>query len=162
VLSPWYTLRRDLQGQFFNAWVPTAVSYLWRRPTDKHGWTRPLTTQPGPEMLEKRLRSERESFAPSLAEFRMREHAAAALRDTLDLCRAERIPVFLVLMPERSPFRAMYSSDALERLFGFVHELADEYGCSVVNAREWVPDDCFGDGHHLQQRGALLFSERLA
>ena len=39
--------------------------------------------------------------------------------------------------------------------------LAREYGVSVVDARAWVPDDGFMDGHHLLPEGATTFTKRL-
>lgn len=59
----------------------------------------------------------------------------AALRDTLALCRAERIPVALVLCPEATTFRAIYPSHVEPKLAGFLAGLTAEFGCPVADAR---------------------------
>jgi hypothetical protein len=81
-----------------------------------------------------------------------------ALRDLLALCRQERIPTALVLFPETAAFRA----------FGVTQKSAIDQiralGCAsdvpLYDARDWVADDGFYDGHHLAATGATLFTER--
>src|SRR5204863_266374 len=67
------------------------------------------------------------------------------------------IPVRLVLMPEADDFRALYPPATRERLDGFLRGL----GAECIDARTWVPQSEFTDGHHLLRGGAAIFSERL-
>jgi hypothetical protein len=86
--------------------------------------------------------------------------AAAALRDTLALCRAEGIAVHLVILPEASAFTRLYPH-AEAKIARFLADLTAEFGCTVTDARGWVPDDAFLDGHHLMRHGARAFTDRL-
>src|SRR5690606_1005741 len=86
---------------------------------------------------------------------------ARALADLLALCREHDIPVTLVLMPESAGFRALYPPATTGRLYGFLNGLCAEYGCGLVNARAWLPDTAFTDGHHMLEPGAEAFSDRL-
>jgi hypothetical protein len=83
-----------------------------------------------------------------------------ALRELLDQCRQQRIGVVLFVMPEASEFRRWYPPSALARLSGYLAALQREYGVPLVDARSWLPDDCFYDGHHLLQQGAARFTRR--
>jgi hypothetical protein len=65
-------------------------------------------------------------------------------------------------MPEAGDFRAMYSAKALARFDYWVHELSRESGCALRDARRWVPDASFVDGHHLLPGGSATFTDRLA
>ena len=67
----------------------------------------------------------------------------------------------LVLMPEASGFRAMYSPEVLQRVHGFLNGLCMKYDCTLTDAREWLPDSGFSDGHHMLKSGAEAFSDRL-
>jgi hypothetical protein len=39
--------------------------------------------------------------------------------------------------------------------------LGAEYGVRTVNAQDWLPDDCFVDGHHADPKGAEEFSSKM-
>ena len=88
--------------------------------------------------------------------------AVTALRDTLALCCDKRIPVAVVVFPEGTSFRALYPPRAEVRLARFLAELHAGFGCPVIDARTWMPDEQFLDGHHLRREGALAFTDRLA
>ena len=64
------------------------------------------------------------------------------------------MPVRLVLMPESRAFRGLYGPGADDRLRAVLP-------AGVVDAREWLPDDAFNDGHHMLARGAEAFTDRL-
>ena len=51
------------------------------------------------------------------------------MRDTLTLARDHGIPTRLVLMPEATWFRELYSAKARARFDHWIRELADEAGC---------------------------------
>jgi hypothetical protein len=65
-------------------------------------------------------------------------------------------------MPEGEAFRQWYPPGAGERLDAYVRGLADEFGVPVIDARRWMRDEDFWDGHHLLPGGAAAFSRRLA
>src|SRR5262249_52544929 len=88
--------------------------------------------------------------------------ACAALDDLLAFCRSEQIPAALILLPESTAFRSWYTPQAVQEIDGFLAELCDGYEVRLIDARPWIPDDCFADGHHLLPTGAKRFTERLA
>jgi hypothetical protein len=101
-------------------------------------------------------------YARRFEHFEITPRSTLAFRDLLDTCRKERLPTALVWMPEGSSFRALYSEEAARHVFDFLAEAAGDGAMPVVDARSWVPDAHFFDGHHLLPEGALVFSERLA
>jgi hypothetical protein len=84
-----------------------------------------------------------------------------ALRDLLDLCRQERISVAFLVMPESREFQSWYSLLGDVQFHAYLRHLAAEYAVPVLNARNWMADDDFLDGHHLLPDAAAAFSERL-
>jgi hypothetical protein len=83
------------------------------------------------------------------------------MRDLVERCRREQIPLVLVLMPESSDFRTWYSPEGLAEARRLLAELRDGCGVPVIDASAWVPDDGFKDGHHLMEKGAEVFTTRL-
>jgi hypothetical protein len=90
-------------------------------------------------------------------------HPVELLTMLLDLCRRERIPVALVLMPEGPTFRSWYGPGKLEHFRTFLNDLGQRHGVSIVDAMEWVDSDAdYFDSHHLWIRGAEKYTHRLA
>jgi hypothetical protein len=83
-----------------------------------------------------------------------------ATRALLALCRRERIEVALLLTPEDSLVRAHYPP-ALRQFEAYVAGLAAENGVAVCDARAWLGEDDFSDGHHALLGGAARFTQRL-
>lgn len=104
----------------------------------------------------------RRRYAPSLQHFRIAEDADRALRELLQTCRTQGIAVVLFLMPESSVFRGWYPADALRQLSDYLTALRREHGVPLIDARCWIADWDFSDGHHLLGRGAALFTQRFA
>ena len=100
-------------------------------------------------------------YRPGLSRFRLGKKPSQALHELLDLCRSEKIPAALVIMPESSQFRSWYSDEAKTVLHGFLDELSQTYGVSVIDANCWIADDDFEDGHHTLYHGADVFTNRL-
>lgn len=84
---------------------------------------------------------------------------ARALRDLLANCRREGIAVVLVITPESSAFRNSYCA-AYRDIDAYLGRLAVEFGVPLYDARTWVDDEGFADGHHLCVQGADQFTER--
>lgn len=83
------------------------------------------------------------------------------LHRLLALCREQGISVALCLMPEGKDFRRRYVPSTLAALDAYLACLAREWRVPLIDARSWVADADFIDGHHLLQRGARGFTERL-
>jgi hypothetical protein len=97
-----------------------------------------------------------------LSESHLARPATRAVTDLLDLCRAEGIPVGLVLMPEGSEFRAGYSSALRTSLDDFLKNVQIQWQVPLIDGRTWIQDQYFWDGHHLLPEGARIFTLRFA
>ena len=126
---------------------------------DWGGWA-PSIREVSPEQRRLYTALARDQYDEACADARVAGGTQRALQDLLKLCKRERIPAALLLMPEASTFRALYSAAAEASLYKLLQELVAEYGVSVVDARLWVDDDGFWDGHHLLPGGAAVFTER--
>lgn len=101
-------------------------------------------------------------FGPAVSQFRVRPEADRAVRDLLAACRGRGTRVALLLTPEAAPFRAAYPPPALAALDAYTRGLAAEADGGLADARRWLPDDQFTDGHHVDLRGQAAFTDRLA
>ena len=63
-------------------------------------------------------------------------------------------------MPESSAFRGWYPPGAGPAVAAYLGGLSREYGVPWTDARAWLADEHFVDGHHLLAGGAAAFSER--
>jgi hypothetical protein len=133
------------------------------RPADCHpssfGWrsTGPAGT---PEETEARIRWYLQHYGPALADPRLAPGPTQAFCDLLLLCRQHQLPVILVIPPEDSHFRS-YQPAVEENQVQCVAQLAHQFGLTLVDARAWVQDDGFVDGHHLSREGAETYTIRL-
>jgi hypothetical protein len=156
---PCYSARYCLLSRYAPDWVPWArrEDHFWRH-VGPDGW---LAVPPARSEDEHRADLEREHqrHAESFAHFRIGRRSDQAVRETLALCRSERIPVTVLLMPESSEFRSWYAHGAEGQLSRYLDELRRD-GTPVVDARGWVSDNGFRDGHHLLPVGADAFTER--
>ena len=158
-IAPCYAFRlqlhAELQKMAFGAHFPSFPA------VDEWGW-RTMTPKLLPaEERACNVKREHDGYSPGLNHFRMAEGPRRALHDLLALCRRERIPVALVLMPESSEFRALYSPDAQAASRDLLAELSREYDAAVIDANRWVNDEDFEDGHHVMAHGADVFTNRL-
>ncbi len=100
-------------------------------------------------------------YAAILANFRIDPGADRALRDLLGACRASGTKAAVIRTPESTNFRAAYQPVALASLDEYSAVLEREFGVAVVDARRWLPDEEFEDGHHPLLAGQQRFTERL-
>jgi hypothetical protein len=133
----------------------------WRTTIDRNGWmaySKTLT----PEAYQHGLDYARREYAGGLLHFGISPRSDGALRELLALCRREQIGVVLVAMPEGTEFQSWYPPAARAEVDAYLERLRREEQVLLVDARSWVPDDYFADGHHLMPRGASLYTERLS
>lgn len=155
-LIPWYTLRFQLMTRISPSWLPWQVRFDWSRSADECGWGTMQVQDITPEEQAFATRQAKAEYAPVLGDWKPGGPAVAALHEILDVCKERNIPVRLVLMPEGSEFRALYPPLIRTRLNEFLATLP-----GVVDAREWLPDAAFRDGHHMFAAGAEAFTDRL-
>jgi hypothetical protein len=129
------------------------------RGMDGHGW-QPHFAEVTPEQRQFFTAYARRQYADALTDFRLATRPARALTDLLALCRRERIPAALVLMPEASTFRSLYPPAMEACVATLLAGLQRDWNVPVIDARTWVEDDGFWDAHHVLPVGAAAFTER--
>jgi hypothetical protein len=129
------------------------------RNVTSHGWREP-PTHLGPEHQAAAARQAKAQYQRALADARLAPGPLRALTDLLSLCRCEGIPATLLLMPEDSAFRALHAPAAKVACDHALAELSREYDVPLVDARTWIDDAGFWDGHHLTPDGADRFTRR--
>ena len=161
-VEPWNALRFPLLGRVLPGASPDYLRSDDGRNTDTHGWIRIWEEIATPESMAAGAARARRDYEPVLADLHPGGGAGRALADTLALARDHGIPTRLVLMPESEWFRALYPPGVAARFDAWLATLAREAGCPVTDARGWIPDAGFADGHHLFPSGAEPFTDRLA
>jgi hypothetical protein len=161
VTIPWYQNRFPIMGRIMPSAQPWQLRFDWSRGCDEFGWGASFFDTVTPDEYAKGLFRARGEYGDILADLKPNGGGARALADLLALCRERQIAVRLVMMPEASGFRSMYSPVVLERIHAFLNGLCSKYGCEAVDARSWLPDSAFTDGHHMLRPGAAIFSDRL-
>ena len=161
-LLPGYKLRTGLLRLIAPSWIlPMGDSDPATMIDDLGGEGRRIR----PSMPEAQRRAEdlrvSTGYARLLAGYRIDPGSDRALRDLLRQCRDMRIAVVMVRTPESKAFRAGYEPAALATLAVYEAELTREFGVRVIDAREWLPDEDFEDGHHPLLSGQLHFTDRV-
>ena len=146
-LAPVYTFRHDLHGSLFRLLNPMPPP---RRGTfDRDDWgfaaSRPVSAEDRAFLLQCAF----DQVAATLSDLRLGRGPCRALRDLLDRCRAEHIRVALVVMPESSVLRTLYTPGTRAMLQQFRAELRQAYDLDIIDANCWLPDKDFADGHHV-------------
>jgi len=155
--NPWFGLRFQLLARIAPGWVPWKVRYDWGRGADAAGWSTAMTPTVTRESYLRGLTQATAEYQPILQDLHIGGHAVQALHDIIAIARDEGIPIRLVLMPEGTDFRRMYLPHVQARIDVFLKDL----GVEVIDARRWLNDDQFTDGHHMLRSGAERFSEQL-
>ncbi len=125
------------------------------------GTTKCLDTAPDAAEVCRRTEVVRRQYAPGLQEFHINPTPDRTLRELLKVCRDEKIELVLLLTPESSEFRSWYPPAARAEVEHYCAWLSQEYDVPLIDARDWLPDEAFTDGHHATPEGAILFTQRL-
>jgi len=160
--APWYTHRMAIVSAFMPRLLPGALRQDWAWRCDASGWMPIPDRDPTPAMRRAAQETARRGYEPRLRDFQLGGTSCRALRQLLIECQRDGIPAALVLMPEGAVFQRWYPPETLAQVHAFLAELSAEYGCAVVNARDWLPEDHFSDSHHALRRGGVAFTQRLA
>lgn len=100
-------------------------------------------------------------YIPSLQHFRLAKGLCRVWHDMLSYCQREGIAVVLFVPPESNEFRSWYPASCLTKVEGLLTELHQTYGVQVIDARKWLNDNEFVDGHHANAKGSLKFTVRM-
>jgi hypothetical protein len=159
-LTATYAYRLPLLNAAAPRWLPCPYGLTLGARADRFGWVGGLEVTPEDRRIM--LRSAFEQYAPVFADYRPAAAPVEALRDTLAVCRAAGVRAAVVVTAESSEFRGWYGPAGAERITTLAREFGGEFGVPVYDAREWVADDGFADGHHMNPAGAKTFTARLA
>jgi hypothetical protein len=157
-VAPCYTFRNHLVAEL--TCLATGLPMPKHAPVDNRGWHVALPVI-DPLVRETLLEAARAGYGPGLMNFHLGKTPYRAIHELFDLCRREKIPSALVMMPEDSHFRSWYSPEAKTTLRNLLDELRQTYGVECIDAQKWLPDYDFEDGHHAMLGGALLFTRRI-
>jgi hypothetical protein len=138
---------------------PDVCEARWRR-VDRHGWLGCPKDEVTAEQYRIGLETAARQYGACFHQFQISERVDRALRELLDLCRREGIAVVLLTMPEGSEFRGWYPPAARVAIDAYLTQLGRDHGVPWIDARTWVADDGFYDGHHLLPGGAAAFTRR--
>jgi hypothetical protein len=157
---PWYWHRTVLLGYFAPEWGPPVPfgDDFWAT-TDQWGWRG--IPRFGHEKFQRFVEKGVE-FKGVLEVLDVTPAAERRISDFLTLCKDNKIPVSVLYMPESSALRGWYPAAVRQRIDEYLHGLRAQFGAPLIDARDWMPDEYFGDTHHLTEEGAALFSRHLA
>jgi hypothetical protein len=142
-------------------WLPCPFGLTVGAKSDRFGWVGGLDDIT-PTDREKLLAAAYMQYVPVFADYRVGGAGAAAVRDTLAICRNRGIRAAVLVSAESSEFRGWYGESGQQEITAFAATLGEEFSVPVFDAREWVADDGFADGHHTTPEGAAAFTARLA
>jgi hypothetical protein len=157
----WHAHRFALVSRHAPGWLPwsSRLDYLWLR-DDPGGWLPDRRVLSEADRERGRARARRE-YAPALEQFAVASVQDRATRELVRRSQADGTRVVLYLMPEGPSYRGMSPPAARERLAAWLAGMRSEFGVGLIDARDWLPEDAFVDGHHLLAPGAREFSRRL-
>lgn len=161
-VNSWFGLRFQLLGSVRPKWTPPGVPRVVHEFPDPSGWN-PWREVVTPAVHDARLALARhEHFATLQHLDAIGEVPRRALLEIFATCRREGIAAVAVLPPEGNDFRSWYGPGA-QRVAGELLSLARSATDGwAVDAREWLPDDAFVDGHHVLEWAAPGYTARLA
>lgn len=128
------------------------------RGRDAYGWS-PQTRTYSRDEIEAHRRFALNQYDGILSQRDAAPRAVQALRNLATLCRDHSIAVEFVMPPEGSLFRSHVPAVARIQADA-VRNLARELGVNSTDARTWIDDDGFWDGHHATIQGADQYTER--
>ena len=108
--ASWYSLRLSLMSHWLPGWLPwqQRLNFQWEQ-LDPYGWTPyPIAVVPD-NAREAGIIRTRQQHGGTLSNYHVGATSDRALRDILDRCRGEGIPVAFYLTPESPAFRNWYA-----------------------------------------------------
>jgi hypothetical protein len=158
-LLPAHGYRRMILSQSARILVPfDDRAELWED-ADEHGY-RARQPLPPPELQQVLTRVE-EGFKRNWTKFKIDPDSLKALKEITELLDRERIACVMVLPPAGPLLRSLYPPEPVAQLLNDFKSLSEQHGFPLVDAAEWCDEDEFTDSHHMNDRGAVKFTNRL-
>lgn len=158
-LMPWFAHRHTIMNHYLPVWQSGAMRQdHWWKGLDSWGWLPVRAEGSHPEAVQ----FTKKYFERRLQQAEVDPQHEKAIRHVLSICKREKLPVAILLMPEGPAFQSWYAPEARARWDTFLGGLCQEYRVPLVDARGWLPsEDSFVDSHHLVPDGARAFTHRL-
>jgi hypothetical protein len=115
-----------------------------------------------PEVRHQKVEMRVKHLKPILKDFTTGNSSLEALDELLTLLEKTNIGAALVVMPKATEIRRLYHAENLHHFIDAISSLGQRHDCRFLDAFEWLADDMFSDGYHLNTEGADNFSRRLA
>lgn len=150
----------DLPLRFFLPnWMPE--NYRRRDNFDALGWTPNPRNRPTPKERSATLLKSLELHAEGLSDFRPHQVYVRALRQHIELCQTQRVPVVLLVTPNSPAYRNHLSSTHQEKAHEFWQSLSKEYQIPIIDSGKWGTEDDFYDGFHVYDKAIEKYSRWL-
>jgi len=159
-VASWHAHRFTLMNQYAADFLPWRLRMDPWRAIDAWGWSDLGLDTEKPVHDPRALELAYRTYHEELQRFHIAPRQDRALRDFLDLCRQQDIPVVLYLMPEGRIFQSWYPPAVRACIHRYLTGISKEYGVPIVDPRNWMADDLFLDSHHLDRRGATRYTRR--
>ncbi len=161
VYSPATALRFQLLGRAVPSWIPWNLRGDWSRNTDAHGWATPPRQTVTPEERAERTANADAEYRATLAVTTPDGRPMLALAELLTLSLERGIRMRVIAMPEAPTFRSLYPNGLSDRITKSLEIVANTNGLGFLDARQWLTEEYFYDGHHMFRAGAEAFTRRL-
>lgn len=163
-LLPWERLRTPIMHNWFPRFDVSRPNFLVRGDYEKLGGLHfePDDRAVDPEGVARALRDAVAARGPLIRAFAIDPRAERSMHALADLCRQNGTRIAVLLGPESPAFRLNYSLEAYGQIRDFFARWANEIGAPFLDAREWLDEADFNDGHHAVFSGQTKFTDRLA
>lgn len=135
---------------------------LWRLEKhfyDKWGWVKVPPAPIPKEDYDREFLMAKAYFTNDPASFEVSRNSDRALRGILDLCRNEKIDVFLFQLPESTDLTALYTDHENACIKSYLDQIKSDYRVPMMDCRSWLPDPYYyTDGNHLNATGVEKFT----
>ena len=159
-LNPWFGHRFQLLGRVQPKWTPPGIPWMGPRFPDPTGWG-PWDEAVTAESFRGRLAVARKEHFRTLQHYKADDVPRRALKEVFAICHREGIKAVAVLTPEGSEFRSWYGPAARAATSELIALAQAATGGRVIDARDWLPDNVFVDGHHIHASAAPGYTARL-
>jgi hypothetical protein len=162
-LIPWHRNRTSFLLEVAPGWVDEETRrFRGSLAMAPFGWDHSFVTKKmTAEDIHREKVAAQMDYGPHLREFHIEEWLTRGFDEMADLCRREGIGLTFVVTPESKEYRGWYAPGSDRIIRDFCDDLSRRTGVSIVDGRDWVPDEELYDGHHATARGADIFTKRL-
>lgn len=163
-LLPWERLRSPIMYHFMPCIDVSPPSFVISGDYEDLGGLRLGTdaVASDPEGMARQIRDSVATKGPLMVTFKPDPRGERSLQALLEMCRQHGTKVAFLLSPESPAFRLYYTAEAYRQVGDYYSQMASEWGAPFVDAREWLDESDFSDGHHAVYSGQAKFTERLA